>query len=205
MVNTPHDARGWRERKKAELREQIYTRSLGLFRDQGYADTSVEQITSAVGIAKGTFFNHFPTKQALLVEWYRRLSRAALAEAEERPERSCLEAILCLFRALARGASADRDLFRAKITGGDEVLLRAEQELDEALRDFIEGRLRDGLERGELNGGTDAEELTAFLLALLTGTARVWATQGCAFPLDERIENQVRFVFQSVSAAMASG
>jgi AcrR family transcriptional regulator len=205
MVNARDDGQGWRERKKAELREQIYARSVELFRDQGYDGTSVEQITSAVGIAKGTFFNHFPTKQALLVEWYRRLSRASLAEAEGRPDWSCLEAILCLFRALARGASADCDLFRAKTAGGDDVLLRAEQELDEAVCDFIEGRLREGVERGEVRGGTDVEELTAFLLALLTGTGRVWATQGCAFPLDERIESQVRFVFRSVSTGRASG
>ena len=36
--------------------------ALALFRDQGYEATTIEQITERADVAKGTFFNYFPSK-----------------------------------------------------------------------------------------------------------------------------------------------
>jgi len=189
----------WREEKRRELRERIYATSLELFRSQGYARTTVDEITVAVGVAKGTFFNHFPTKQALLVEWYHRLTLRSLDESEKEVHGSCLAAILSLFGALARGAMADSDLFRAKTEGGEANLFEVEQQLDGRVDGYLQVQLRQGLDRSELRPGTDVGAVTGLLLALLTGTGRVWATQGCAFPLDERLADQVRLVFRAVA------
>jgi AcrR family transcriptional regulator len=41
------------------------------FREQGYDATSVSELTRAAGVAKGTFFNHFPTKEHILASWFR--------------------------------------------------------------------------------------------------------------------------------------
>ena len=54
-----------RERKKREKRERLLAESLRLFRNYGYDQTTVAQITRAAGVAKGTFFNYFPTKEDL--------------------------------------------------------------------------------------------------------------------------------------------
>lgn len=203
MVTTTDERQGWRERKKGELRERIYATSLELFRSRGYDGTTVDEITLAVGVAKGTFFNHFPTKQAILLEWYGRLTLRSLREAEARAHGSGMEAVLSLFGALARGAMADRDLFRAKTAGGDADLVEAERRLDARVRDYLEGRLRLALDRSELEQGTDVEALTDLLLALLTGTGRVWATRGCSFPLDERLGEQTRLIFRALGTGEA--
>ena len=55
-----------RERKKRETRQRLMGVALRLFRDQGYNATTVEQITEAADVAKGTFFNYFDTKEAIL-------------------------------------------------------------------------------------------------------------------------------------------
>ena len=57
---------GRREQAKLERRERIYEAALNLFRAQGYEGTTVDQITRHAGLAKGTFFNYFPTKDAVL-------------------------------------------------------------------------------------------------------------------------------------------
>lgn len=53
--------------KEAEVRrEELLDTALALFLANGYDRTSVEQITSAVGVAKGTFYHYFATKSDLL-------------------------------------------------------------------------------------------------------------------------------------------
>lgn len=61
---------GLRERKKARTREVIQQHALRLFRDQGYAETTVEQIAEAAEVSPSTFFRYFPTKgDAVLAEF----------------------------------------------------------------------------------------------------------------------------------------
>lgn len=59
-----------RTRPRAELRAAIYEAAIALFRENGFANTSVDAITAAAGVAKGTFFNFFPTKQDVLKAYY---------------------------------------------------------------------------------------------------------------------------------------
>ena len=58
---------GLRERKKAKTRALIQQIALGLFRDQGYAATSIEQIAEAAEVSTTTVFRYFPTKPDLVI------------------------------------------------------------------------------------------------------------------------------------------
>lgn len=53
----------WRQRKKTATRDRIRTCALGLFADQGYDATTVEQIAAAAGVSHMTVFRYFPTKE----------------------------------------------------------------------------------------------------------------------------------------------
>jgi AcrR family transcriptional regulator len=70
-----------RERKKLETRQGLLQAAHDLFREKGYNATTVEEITERADVAKGTFFNYFPSKEALLGEvalWGIEKLRAAL-------------------------------------------------------------------------------------------------------------------------------
>lgn len=49
-----------------ERRAQILDEALALFITKGYQRTTIEDILSAVGIAKGTLYHHFRSKEAIL-------------------------------------------------------------------------------------------------------------------------------------------
>ncbi|MQA10936.1 MAG: TetR family transcriptional regulator [Pseudonocardiaceae bacterium] len=54
---------GLRERKKLKTRGAIQQEALRLFIEQGYAETTVEQIAEAAEVSQSTFFRYFPTKE----------------------------------------------------------------------------------------------------------------------------------------------
>src|ERR1035438_2279696 len=63
-LSLPHSTR--RERRSAELRDRLFQAALQLFARKGYSETTVEDITNAADVGKGTFFNYFPSKEHIL-------------------------------------------------------------------------------------------------------------------------------------------
>lgn len=70
--------------KRARTRRRIYDTAMHLFQKHGYSETTVADICAAADIARATFFLHFPTKSALLLDW----SRTMAAEWTDRRLRS---------------------------------------------------------------------------------------------------------------------
>ena len=56
-----------RQRRSEENRARIFEAAVKLFAKHGFTNVTVEQITEAADVGKGTFFNYFPTKEHLLV------------------------------------------------------------------------------------------------------------------------------------------
>src|SRR5713226_8388649 len=56
-----------RQRRSADIRERLFRAALRLFAEKGFAETSVEDITNAADVGKGTFFNYFPSKDHILI------------------------------------------------------------------------------------------------------------------------------------------
>src|SRR5258707_11495841 len=58
---------GRRQRRSAEIRDRLFRAALNLFAKKGFAETTVEDITEAADVGKGTFFNYFPSKDHILL------------------------------------------------------------------------------------------------------------------------------------------
>lgn len=56
-----------REVSRQAVRRQIETVAMDLFLEQGFDETTVQQIAAAVGISARSFFRYFPTKEDLVV------------------------------------------------------------------------------------------------------------------------------------------
>ena len=52
----------------ASSRQRLLDAALHEFRSRGYAATTVEDLCRAAGVGKGSFFHHFPSKEALALE-----------------------------------------------------------------------------------------------------------------------------------------
>ena len=54
---------GLRERKKARTRAELQRHALRLFRDRGYAATTVDDIAAAADVSRSTFFRYFRARR----------------------------------------------------------------------------------------------------------------------------------------------
>lgn len=63
-----------RVRKRSETRERLFEVALREFRDVGVAAAQIDRIAKAAGVARGTFYFHFATKDDVLVELARRIN-----------------------------------------------------------------------------------------------------------------------------------
>ena len=59
-------AQGRRERTRQETKRKLMAAAMTLFGERGFLETRVEDITSRADVGKGTFFNYFPSKEAIL-------------------------------------------------------------------------------------------------------------------------------------------
>jgi AcrR family transcriptional regulator len=61
-----------REVKRLQTRERLMGAAIAEFKRAGMAEADVSAIVAAAGVAHGTFFFHFPTKEHVLLELERR-------------------------------------------------------------------------------------------------------------------------------------
>lgn len=60
MPDGPHP-----KRPLPKARRKLLDAALSMIRERGYAATSVDELCARAGVAKGSFFHHFPDKEAL--------------------------------------------------------------------------------------------------------------------------------------------
>ena len=74
---------GKRQLEARETRRRLFAAASALFAQQGYHETTIDQIVRQAGVAKGTFFLHFATKEAVVTELVGHQTRAALRARAE--------------------------------------------------------------------------------------------------------------------------
>ena len=73
-----------REAQKRMTRELLLREGLGLFESKGYAATTVDDIAAAAGTTRQTFYQHFPSKAALMKELITAVNEILISQDDPR-------------------------------------------------------------------------------------------------------------------------
>ncbi len=101
-----------REYQKKRRRERIFQAAMALFRQRGFQETTASDIAKAAHVSRGTFFNYFPYKEAVLLEYGALLLAGLREEVRGRLARGedPLAILRFIFQEVARYTEAEKDL-----------------------------------------------------------------------------------------------
>ena len=168
-----------RERRRVETRERIYRAALRIFAQRGYLETTVEDITDAADVGKGTFFNYFPTKEHVLATYGEQ--RVAAIEHALKKARSTNRSVLAVLKELATNLAGQssqspdllRSIFAAHLSCAP-VRAELQNRLLRARRLLAEIMVL-GQQRGEIRRDRSAADLARLTHLILMGVTIAWA------------------------------
>ena len=128
------------------------------------ADLKLHRVAKSAGVAQGTIYRHFPTREHLLAEVYR-FELTQLVDAVEPllAEHPPLRALTCWLRRLVEYARVKRGVMAAiEASAWQDLYADNHGRLDEALTEL----LARGKAAGEVRGDIDAADVILLLGAL---------------------------------------
>ena len=171
-----------RERRAAETRVRLFRCALQLFAERGFPNVTVEDITEADDVGKGTFFNYFESKDDVLsvvAEIQLGKVREALQEAES-AKNSIHATLRHLLQRVSEEPARSPELARALISS----FLASERIRKQMDRNLSEGRrmaarvVEWGQQRGEINSKLKPEQVALQLQQSFMGTLLLWSLRG---------------------------
>lgn len=180
----PHlQGMGRRQRRTAETRVRLFRCALKLFAERGYPNVTVEDITEAADVGKGTFFNYFETKDHVLgvmaeIQLGKVKESLALAEAGEKTICSVVHG---LFLRSAEEPGRSPDLARALLSSflaSEGVRRRMAQNLACEGRKIMAQIVAAGQKRGEIDPSLKKEKVALRIQEAFMGTLLLWSLEG---------------------------
>jgi len=167
-------AGGVRDARRRETRARLFDEALAEMSRRGFAAADVSAIASAAGVARGTFYFHFPTKEHVLIELERDEETRIVGElgAAERDLASALSQLVQQVLGAERrlGEVVFRDMLGLHFSSTRPV----EDELAQhQLAEFLVRVIRGAQDAGQVSTEADAGELATFFL---TGLFALLAT-----------------------------
>jgi AcrR family transcriptional regulator len=169
---------GRRERRRRETHARIFDAAMRLFSERGYANTPVEEITEAADVAKGTFFNYFPSKEAILEALAeRQLGVVKAAEEKAREAASVHPVLLEMIHKLAERPSRSQLLLRSLmgVAMTHNTLSTFLGRVLDGGRGHVAAIMKRGQQLGELRLDLSPLELARVLQHAIFGTQMIWS------------------------------
>jgi AcrR family transcriptional regulator len=163
------------ERTRRRVREEITEVALGLFLEQGFEETTIDQVVAAAGISRRSVFRYFGSKEDIVFGDLAEQGPVILAALRGRPaEEPVWDALGHALRTMSARAEPRRGLAVARLVASSPALRAAHLEKhlrwQEQLAPEIERRLGTGDDPPGLRG----QAIVGTALACLDAATSIW-------------------------------
>lgn len=191
-----------RQRRSADIRERLFRSALALFAQKGFAETTVEDITEAADVGKGTFFNYFPSKDHILLAFgemqlSKLESAVELARGSGEPMPEFLRSLgVRMTQEPTRNPAIIRALLQAYLS--TTPVRAAMMDLQRRVHALHTQMIQLGQDRGEIRNDLPASEIAHVFRQTIFGTLLIWSLYGDA-TLHSRIETAFNLLWSGLA------
>lgn len=160
------------------MRSQIFQAAMRLFERKGVFDTTVEEITESADVAKGTFFNYFPSKEAILTKLAdRQIGVIKQAAEASRTAPSVRQILINMAHDLASGPGRSPMMLRSLLSVflGNKLLSETFQKALQMGRENVAILMERGQKLGEIRTDLSATDLARIFQHAMFGSMFIWS------------------------------
>ncbi|HEX8789597.1 MAG TPA: TetR/AcrR family transcriptional regulator [Polyangiaceae bacterium] len=194
-------AKSSRQVKADETRRRLFAAGTELLVEQGYVATTAKQIARRAGVAKGTFFFHYKSKDALVTAMVELQLRIIGRERERLVAEGASPLERLRATVMALGRLAERNVVRAVLTAGMEnpETGGAIDLLYQQLLAMMTDDVRDAVRAREVSRSTAPETFALLVMDSYLGAAVSYA----ANPRGRSLEEMLATLFDAYVSAFA--
>lgn len=175
-----------RDEQRERTRRRLYECALEVFRRDGVDACRIDDIATAAGTSRGTFYFHFPTKEHVLLERMRETEDEICDAISKVPEGAPVDEVLSVLNTkLAEIWTPDPSLL-PDVTGAALRLAATTMVDQEAtrMRSVLAARFRTGLARSEIVARLPADVLSDLYLGHVLAALLAWyGNRGIPLPI----------------------
>ncbi|MGI2328631.1 TetR/AcrR family transcriptional regulator [Planococcus sp. YIM B11945] len=185
---------------KVELIEQ----STKLFVEKGFSATSIQDIVDALGVTKGSFYYHFKSKEALLMDIHLRYiddllrRQKAIVENGKTCRDKLVNVVELLIGDIEKQGAVGRVYFRElrHLSKGNAAIIRAKRA---EFRGRLEAIIKEGIQSGEFRDSLEPK-ITTFAVLGVTNWSYQWFNPEGALTAQELADRYADFILHGMSA-----
>jgi AcrR family transcriptional regulator len=168
-----------RGERKIQLKEQIFVQAMKLFKEKGFDQVTVEEITTACGVAKGTFYNYFPKKEAVLLHLSEtQMESVRTSSLNHTNVKDPKERLTLLFRDLFARYAAHPDMIRLMVSEmvRSPQLMKEEMKASQQFQELLVIQLHELQQIGQLAKHLVCSDIADLLVGIYFHTLMIWAS-----------------------------
>ena len=193
---------GRRQRRSADIRERLFNASLTLFAQKGFPETTVEDITEAADVGKGTFFNYFPSKDHILLAFgeMQLLKLEAAIELARKTGEPMPEFLRSLGVRMTQEPTRNPAIIRALLQAylSTTPVRAAMMDLQRRVHSLHTQMIQLGQDRDEIRNDLPATEIAQVFRQTIFGTLLIWSLYG-----DATLHSRIETAFNRLWSGMA--
>jgi len=186
-AGTPKTKKGFKNK------EFIYHATLDLFNSKGFDKTTLNDICKASGIAMGTFYHYYPSKESILLEYFAEIGSKVQTHYQALEDKESLEALKDIIDYII-------DLY---LQGNPNILgrfsaieMESTDDLSRSeifpLKTIIADILKRGYASGNFRSELSSDYIAYLILAIFIGVLTTWTSRGMHYDLKSHLFAQLQ-------------
>jgi TetR/AcrR family fatty acid metabolism transcriptional regulator len=184
-------------------RERIIAAAGRFFGEKGYHNTTTAEIADAAGVAAGTIYIYFKSKEELLVAVFEEflgvhMERLREGVARQPSPEAKVRTLLSLGLELMEENPDSARIFLSQLRQSTEMIKMVAKRSSRAYKDIIEDVLEEGIRKGVCRK-MNVRATASMLFGAFQTTVLDWVADDCSYPLNSMASELSDFILLGVA------